>query len=84
MREFKSKKELDDFIAEKNRNEEIGIVTMKTLKKWDIEIDHRWPIEDFFYIKQKGNNFSLFVKRVNPEYLIWQNLFTIKNESRKQ
>ena len=36
MKEWRSKKELDDFILKENRYGEIGYVTLKTLKKWGV------------------------------------------------
>ena len=62
MREWKSKKELDDFILEKYRYEEIGYTTLKTLKKWGIELKKEWEIDDYFYIFQKGNSISFHVR----------------------
>ena len=62
MKEWKSKKELDDFILKKNRYEEIGFVTLRTLKKWGIEMKKEWEIDDNFYIVQNGNSISFHVK----------------------
>ena len=62
MKEWKSKKELDDFILERNRYEEIGYTTLKTLKKWGISLEKEWEIDDNFYIVQKGNSISFYVK----------------------
>ena len=62
MKEWRSKKELDDFILEKYRYEEIGYVTLKTLKKWGYPLEKEWEIDDNFYIVQKGNSISFYVK----------------------
>ena len=62
MKEWKSKKELDDYILEENRYQEIGYVTLKTLKKWGIRLEKEWEIDDNFYIVQKGNSISFYVK----------------------
>ena len=63
MKEWKSKKELDDFIFEQNRYEEIGYCSLKTLKKWGISVEKEWEVEDYFYIVQKGNSVSFYVRR---------------------
>ena len=63
MKEWKSKKELDDFISKKNRYCEIGYCRLKTLKKWGINIEKEWEADDYFYIVQKGNSVSFYVKR---------------------
>ena len=62
MKEWRSKKELDDFIFKEKRYEEIGFVTRKTLRKWGIEI--YCEDEDYFYIVQNGNNYSVYIKRL--------------------
>ena len=62
MKEWKSKKELDDFILEKNRHEEIGYCSLKTLKKWRIRLEKEWEIDDNFYIVQKGNSIYFYVR----------------------
>ena len=62
MKEWKSKKELDDFILEENRYGEIGYVTLKTLKKWGISLEKEWEIDDNFYIVQKGNSIYFYVR----------------------
>ena len=62
MKEWKSKKELDDFILEQNRYGEIGYCRLKTLKKWGINIEKEWEVDDYFYIVQKGNSVSFYVK----------------------
>ena len=59
MKEWRSKKELDDFIFNKNRYELIGFVTLKTLKKWGIDKESfwfkDWEETNIFYIIQKGS-----------------------------
>ena len=65
MKEWKSKKELDDYILKENRNEEIGYITLKTLKKWKINTEKEWEVEDCFYIVQKGNSIYFYVRRYN-------------------
>ena len=66
MKEWRSKKELDDFIFEKNRNEEIGYVYRKTLNKWGIEFRFDIP-DDPLYFYQKGDKFFIFYKRKKSE-----------------
>ena len=68
MKEWKSQKELDDFILERNRYEEIGYCTLKTLKKWGYHIVKEWEIIDYFYIVQKGNSISFYMRTYNMNY----------------
>ena len=58
MKEWKSEKELEQFILSENRNEIIGFVNTKTLRKWKVLTDpkdYNW-LENMF-ILQKGNKY---------------------------
>ena len=56
-KEWRSKKELENILMEKNRDEIIGWVSWKTMKKWGEEIYwHKENDEDMF-IYQKGKNY---------------------------
>ena len=58
MKEFKSKKELDFFIFLENRNEIIGFVKTKTLRKWKVLTDPKdYDWLENMYILQKGNKY---------------------------
>ena len=46
MKEWRSKKELENFLLEMERDEIIGYVSYKTLKKWGEEIDWHQPNEE--------------------------------------
>ena len=70
MKEWRSKKELDYFILERNRYEEIGYTTLKTLKKWGYQLEKEWEIIDYFYIVQKGNSISFYMRTYNMNYEI--------------
>ena len=79
MKEWKSKKELDDFILKENRYGEIGFVTLKTLKKWGIPLEKEWEIFGNFYIIQKGNSISFHEKwysKRNINNFQFRNFFT--------
>ena len=78
MKEWKSKKELDDFILEKYRYKEIGYCTLKTLKKWGISLEKEWEIDDYFYIIQKGNSISFYVRWYTLNYDIDNENFNYK------
>ena len=68
MKEWRSKKELEKYLMEKQRWEIIGYVTHKTLKKWGEEIDWRvWENEEDMYVLQKGKEYY---------YLVFRNYFT--------
>ena len=51
MKEWRSKKELENFLMEKERWEVVGFVTHKTLKKWKEEINCN---DEDMYVLQKG------------------------------
>ena len=56
-KEWRSKKELEKFLMEKNRDKIIEWVSWKTMKKWGEEIYwHKENDEDMF-IYQKGKNY---------------------------
>ena len=65
MKEWKSKKELDDFIFNENRYGLIGFVTLKTLKKWKFHLlsfwFEDWETINIFYIVQNGNSVSYHI-----------------------
>ena len=67
MKEWKSKKELDDFIFKENRYDLIGFVTLKTLKKWGIHLSSiwfkDWETINIFYIIQNGNSISYHIRQ---------------------
>ena len=62
MKEWRSKKELDDFILKENRYEEIGFVTWKTLIKWGVVMEKDWETFNTFYIVQNGNSISYHIR----------------------
>ena len=58
LKEWRSKRDLQEYLMEKQRWEVIGYVTHKTLKKWKEEIDWReWRNEKNMYILQKGKDY---------------------------
>ena len=60
MKEWRSKKELENFLMEMERDEIIGWVSYKTLKKWGEEIDWRQENEEDMWVYQKGKKIFLF------------------------
>ena len=77
MKEWRSQKELDDYILKENRYDVIGYVTWKTLKKWGIQVEKEWITFDTFYIIQNGNSISYHVKFNSERYDI--NDFKFRN-----
>ena len=70
MKEWRSKKELEEYLMEKQRWEIIGFVTYKTLKKWNEEIDWRgWNNEEDMYILQKGKKYYFLAFRKGHGFL---------------
>ena len=67
MKEWRSKKELEIFLMEMERDEIIGWVSHKTLKKWEEEIDWRQPNEEDMFVYQKGKKYF---------YLAFRNKFS--------
>ena len=57
MKEWRSKKELEEFIFLEERDEIIGWVSHKTLKKWGEEIEWHQENEEDMFIYQKGKNY---------------------------
>ena len=60
-KEWRSKKELENFLMEKNRDEIIGWVSWKTIKKWG-----EGTYDEDMFIYQKGKNYF---------YLSFRNIF---------
>ena len=63
MKEWRSKKELEKFLMEMERDEIIGWVSHKTLKKWGEEIDWNQENEEDMWIYQKGKNYFYLASR---------------------
>ena len=57
LKEWRSKKELREFLMEMERDEIIGWVSHKTLKKWNEEIDWHQPNEEDMFVYQKGKHY---------------------------
>ena len=68
--EWKSRKELENFLLEKKRYcEVIGWVTYKTLSKWKESFDWRgWHVDENMYILQEGNKYFYLVFRKVNQY----------------
>ena len=65
-KEWRSKKELENYLMEEKRDGIIGWVSWKTMKKWGEEIDWHQENKEDMYIYQKGKNYF---------YLTFQNSF---------
>ena len=65
-KEWRSKKELEKFLMEKNRDEIIGWISWKTMKKWGEEKND----EDMF-IYQKGKNYFYLTFRNKFKPVYW-------------
>ena len=59
-KEWRSKKELENVLIEKNRDEIIGWVSWKTMKKWGEEIYRHQENDEDMFIYQKGKKLFLF------------------------
>ena len=67
MKEWRSKKELEIFLIEQERDEIIGWLSYKTLKKWGEEVVWRQPNEEDMFVYQKGKKYF---------YLAFRNKFS--------
>ena len=58
MKEWKSKKELEEYILKNKRYEFIGLVKTKTLRKWKVLTDPKdYDWLENMYILQEGNKY---------------------------
>ena len=71
MKEWRSKKELNEFIFAEERDEIIGWMSHKTLKKWNEEIDWRQENEEDMFVYQKGKNYFYLAFRHKFESCYW-------------
>ena len=71
MREWRSKKELENFLMEMERDEIIGWVSVKTLRKWNEEIDWRQPHKEDMFVYQKGKHYFYLAYRNKFESQYW-------------
>ena len=71
-KDWRSKKEFEEYLMEKQRWEVIGYVTQKTLKKWGEEIIWGgWESDENLYILQNGNKyFYLFNRAISSSIYI--------------
>ena len=70
LKEWRSKKELEEYLMEKQRWESIGYVTHKTLKKWgEVEDWRGWESDENMYVLQKGKKYYFLAFRKGHGYL---------------
>ena len=70
-KEWRSKKELEKFLMEKNRDEIIGWVSWKTMKKWGEEIYRHQENDEDMFIYQKGKNYFYLTFRNKFKQIYW-------------
>ena len=70
-KEWRSKKELENFLIEKNREEIIGWVSWKTMKKWGEEIYRHQENDEDMFIYQKGKNYFYLTFRNKFKQIYW-------------
>ena len=70
LKEWRSKREFEQYLMEKNRWEVIGYVTHKTLKKWgEVEDWRGWRNQENMYVLQKGKDYYFLAFRQGHGYL---------------
>ena len=83
MKEWRSKKELDEYVLKQNRYDVIGYVTWRTLEKWGYQgLEKEWKTFEIFHIIQNKNSISFHVKfRKRQDYKDNNNEMTMQTKS---
>ena len=66
LKEWRSRKEFEEYISIEKRWEIIGWISHKTLQKWKIDINNR--IKDDIYILQEGDKHFYFIITCNNKF----------------
>ena len=66
LKEWRSRKELEEYLLLDKRNAIIGWITIKTLKKWKIDINEE--LKGDIFIVQEGNKHFYFLNTCNNKY----------------
>ena len=70
LKEWRSRRDFEQYLMEKDRWEVIGYVTHKTLKKWGEVVDWRgWRNGENMYVLQKGKDYYFLVFRQGHGFL---------------
>ena len=70
LKEWRSRRDFEQYLMEKERWEVVGFVTHKTLKKWGEEIDWRgWENKENMYILQNGKEYYYLTFRQGHGYM---------------
>ena len=70
LKEWRSKRDFEQYVMEKDRWEVIGYVTHKTLKKWGEVVDWRgWRNGENMYVLQKGKDYYFLAFRQGHGFL---------------
>ena len=70
LKEWRSKKEFDEYLMAENRYGIIGYVTGKTLKKWGDQVDWRnWRNGEDMYVLQRGNKYYYITFREGEGFM---------------
>ena len=71
QKEWRSKKELENYLMEMDREEIIGWVSWKTMKKWGEEIYLHQENDEDMFIYQKGKNYFYLTFRNKFKQIYW-------------
>ena len=70
LKEWRSRRDFEHYLMEKDRWEVIGYVTHKTLKKWGEVVDWRgWRNGENMYVLQKGKDYYFLAFRQGHGFL---------------
>ena len=72
LKEWRSRKELEEYLLKEKRYCVIGYVTHKTLNKWGEELGGRgWITEENAYILQEGNEYKyLTFRKLKKKFIL--------------
>ena len=70
LKEWKSRRDFEQYLMEKQRWEVIGYVTHKTLNKWgEVEDWRGWESDENMYVLQKGKEYYYLTFQQGYGYL---------------
>ena len=70
LKEWRSKREFEQYLMEKDRWEVVGFVTYKTLKKWgEVEDWREWGNKENMYVLQNGKEYYYLTFRQGHGYM---------------
>ena len=70
LKEWRSRRDFEQYLMEKERWEVVGFVTYKTLKKWgEVEDWREWRNKENMYVLQNGKEYYYLTFRQGHGYM---------------